>query len=344
MAYALARRIERAVKRSGLEVVWVGDWESRGRGTMRGVQTVTLHHTATPRSFKRSTEYPTINVVKNGRSDLPGPLAQLGLGRTGVVFVFAAGISNHAGRSRSSSMTNPYAIGIEAEGAMEDWPKEQYEAYLKLVRALLDEFDLSESRALRHAETCSPPGRKNDASFNGNTFRQRLKSTTTGGRPPVPKPTTPTPGPRKGILDMSFKTSDRRTAKQPLPLNKETTLKTHAKNTYANLVSTKRGETFMVNTHLTINGLREGQVAEVWLRLGEYNSKTKKGATRYDYKRITVHGRAGGGDVHVELTQVDKCNIGPKMGGDMRLYVIVKNVSGDGAVAVTDIKWTELTD
>lgn len=344
MAYALAPRIARAVKKSGLDVVWVGDWEGRGRATMRGVKTITLHHTATPRSFKRSTEYPTFNVVKNGRPGLPGPLAQLGLGRTGVVYVFAAGVANHAGKSRSSTMTNSYAIGIEAEGAMEDWPKAQYDAYLKLVRALLDEFDLSESRALRHAETCSPPGRKSDASFNGDTFRKRLKLTKTGGRPPAPKPTTTTPAPRKGILDMSFKTSDRRTAKQPLPPNRETTLKTRAKNTWSFLTSTKRGETFMVNAHITINGLREGQVAEVWLRLGEYNAKTKKGATRYDYKRVTVHGRAGGGDVHVELTQVDKCNIGPKMGGDMRLYVVAKNVSGDGAVAVTDIKWTEITD
>ena len=344
MAYALAPRIARAVKNSGLEVVWVGDWDSRGRAKMRDVQTITIHHTATPRSFKKSTEYPTFNVVKNGRPGIPGPLSQLGLGRTGVVYVFAAGVANHAGKSRSTSMTNSYAIGIEAEGAMEDWPPAQYEAYLKLVRALLDEFDLPESRALRHAETCSPPGRKNDASFNGNTFRTRLKSTRLGGKPSTPKPTTPPPAQKKGILDMSFKTSDRRTAKQPLPPNRETTLKTRAKNTWSFLASTKRGETFAVNTHLTINGLREGQVAEVWLRLGEYNSKTKKGATRYDYKRVTVHGRAGGGDVHAELTQFDKCNIGPKMGGDMRLYVIAKNVSGGGDVAVTDIKWTELTD
>lgn len=344
MAYALANRLEKAVKKSGLKVVWVSGWQSRGRGAMGSIETVTIHHTGTPRSFKRSSEYPTYNVVKNGRPGLPGPLAQLGLGRTGTVYVFAAGIANHAGRSRSTSMTNSHAIGIEAEGAMEDWPKAQYDAYLKLVRALLDEFDLSESRALRHAETCSPPGRKSDASFNGDTFRKRLKLTKTGGRPPAPKPTTTTPAPRKGILDMSFKTSDRRTAKQPLPPNRETTLKTRAKNTWSFLTSTKRGETFMVNAHITINGLREGQVAEVWLRLGEYNAKTKKGATRYDYKRVTVHGRAGGGDVHAELTQVDKCNIGPKVGGDMRLYVVAKNVSGDGAVAVTDIKWTELTD
>lgn len=191
MAYALAPRIARAVKKSGLKVVWVSGWESRGRGTMGSIQTITLHHTATPRSFKRSSEYPTYNVVKNGRPGLPGPLAQLGLGRTGTVYVFAAGIANHAGRSRSATMTNSHAIGIEAEGAMEDWPKAQYDAYLKLVRALVDEFGLGTSRALRHGETCSPPGRKTDASFSGPTFRKQLATTRLGGTPPAPKPTEP---------------------------------------------------------------------------------------------------------------------------------------------------------
>ena len=65
-------------------------------------------------------------------------------------------------------MTNSHAIGIEAEGANEKWPAAQYDAYVRLVRALLDEFDLPTSRALRHAETCSPAGRKVDASFNGD--------------------------------------------------------------------------------------------------------------------------------------------------------------------------------
>ncbi|VEW13580.1 N-acetyl-anhydromuranmyl-L-alanine amidase [Brevibacterium casei] len=211
MAYSLASRIERAVKKSGLKTVWVPGWKSRGRGTMGSIQTVTLHHTATPRSLRKTAEYPTYNVVKDGRPGLPGPLAQLGLGRTGVVYVFAAGVSNHAGKSRSTSMTNSRAIGIEAEGAMEAWPKEQYDAYLRLVRALIDEFNLPESRALRHAETASPPGRKNDASFSGPTFRKRLKSTRLGGT----TPTAPAPKPTlEGIFGMTKRIASTHTAKQ----------------------------------------------------------------------------------------------------------------------------------
>ena len=70
----------------------------------------------------------------------------------------------------------------------------------------------------------------------------------------------------------------------------------------------------------------------MWLRIGEYVAKTKKGHTRYNYPRVTVHGRAGGEDIHVAIPLVDKVGISPKHGGDLRLYVIVKNVSGDECV------------
>ncbi|MDN5585948.1 MAG: N-acetylmuramoyl-L-alanine amidase [Brevibacterium sp.] len=330
MAYALASRIERAVKKSGLEVVWVAGWKSRGRATMGTIQTITLHHTATPRSFKKGTEYPTYNVVKNGRSVLPGPLAQLGLGRTGTVYVFAAGRANHAGVSRATSMTNSHAIGIEAEGAMEAWPTSQYQAYLRLVRALIDEFGLGSSRALRHGETCSPPGRKTDASFSGPAFRKALTTTKTGSAPASTQPDTPAKP--KGLFDMALKTADSRTEKQKVTRGKEITLRTRAKSTNKFLCSVKKGETVLVDEHVRISGLREGQVAEVWLRIGEYVAKTKKGHTRYNYPRVTVHGRAGGEDIHVAIPLVDKVGISPKHGGDLRLYVIVKNVSGDECV------------
>lgn len=327
MAYALASRIEKAVKKSGLKVVWVSGWKSRGRATMGTIQTVTLHHTATPRSFKKGTEYPTYNVVKDGRPGLPGPLAQLGLGRTGTVYVFAAGRANHAGVSRATSMTNSHAIGIEAEGAMEAWPTAQYQAYLRLVRALVDEFGLGTSRALRHGETCSPPGRKTDASFSGPAFRKSLAAVNLGDAKPTPAPAKP-----KGLFGMALKAADSRTENRKIAKSKEITLRTRAKKTYSFLCSVKKGETVLVDSDVRISGLREGQVAEVFVRLGEYVKKTSKTHTRYNYPRQTVIGRAGGGDVHVNYVKADKINMSPKHGGDLRLYLVVKNVSGDECV------------
>ena len=167
MAYALADRLLRAVKASGLPYTEVPGWKSRGRGTMGAIRTVTIHHTATPRSFRKGVDYPTMGVVRDGRPGIPGPLSQLGLGRSGRVYLIAAGIANHAGRSLATSMTNRHAIGIEAEGSMEPWPKAQYDAYARLARALKDEFG---AQVLGHKETAAPKGRKADPSFSITAF------------------------------------------------------------------------------------------------------------------------------------------------------------------------------
>lgn len=141
-----------------------------------------------------------------------------------------------------------------------------------------------------------------------------------------------TPAKPKGLFGMALKTADSRTEKQKIGKGKEITLRTREKNTNKFLCSVKKGELILVDEHLRISGLREGQIAEVWLRIGEYVAKTKKGYTRYNYPRVTAHGRAGGGDAHVAIPLVDKVGIGPKHGGDLRIYVVVKNVSGDECV------------
>lgn len=174
MAYALASRLERAVKKSGLRYKKVSGWASRGHGTMGSIETIVPHHTAGPRSGNS----PSLNVVTYGRPGLSGPLAQLFLARDGTVYLCAAGISYHAGRVRSNSYSNSHSIGIEAEntGLSNDspWPSKQIDAYAKLCRALCAEFKLPTSRVLGHKEICSPRGRKSDPSFNMSAFRKKV--------------------------------------------------------------------------------------------------------------------------------------------------------------------------
>ena len=80
------------LKAAGLKVATVPGWENRGRdvGPIVGVL---CHHTVGPKNGNM----PSLNTLINGRPDLPGPLAQLGLGRDGTYFVIAAGRANHAG-------------------------------------------------------------------------------------------------------------------------------------------------------------------------------------------------------------------------------------------------------
>jgi hypothetical protein len=56
------------------------------------VPTVGLPRWSRPQRFLRS-DAPTLNLCTNGRSDLPGPLCQIVFGRTGIVYVIAAGWS-----------------------------------------------------------------------------------------------------------------------------------------------------------------------------------------------------------------------------------------------------------
>jgi N-acetyl-anhydromuramyl-L-alanine amidase AmpD len=165
-------------RRTGYPVIEVRGWKTRGRpGGMLGVRTITCHHTA---SGGAKGNYPSLRVVRDGRSGLPGPLAQYGLGRDGTIFVIAAGRCNHAGVSRSRDYTNSYAIGIEAEavgvpGAKGDWPARQMESYQRLCRALVDEFSAVQVADVRgHKETCSPRGRKSDPSFSMSSFRSKV--------------------------------------------------------------------------------------------------------------------------------------------------------------------------
>lgn len=332
MAYALASRIERAVKKSGLEVVWVSGWKSRGRATMGTIQTITLHHTATPRSFKKGTEYPTYNVVKDGRPGLPGPLAQLGLGRTGTVYVFAAGRANHAGVSRSTSMTNSHAIGIEAEGAMEAWPAAQYQAYLRLVRALVDEFNLGTSRALRHGETCSPPGRKTDASFSGLGFRKSLGSVNLGAAKPTP---TPAPSKKEGPFGMTVRNVGRRDKDIALAAGKYKTIPINDKGDVSIISGLTKGDGIMAQVVLALEGVPKG--SEIVGRF--YYADYKKGEkTKRHYTFPAQELIASSGGSFGALTLIDSCGSSPAKGWSRRLRFELRVFNAGAKVTRAEFK------
>jgi hypothetical protein len=159
------------VRRSGLRVVEISGWRTRGQGELESVESITCHHTGTPNSL--SGDYPTMGTIVSGRPGLRGTLAQLGLGRSGTVYVIAAGLCWHAGVTFYPWQNNAHAIGIEAEhpGGSTPWPADQYAAYVRLVRALRDGYDVPNARVLGHKEVAKPLGRKSDPTFSMDSFR-----------------------------------------------------------------------------------------------------------------------------------------------------------------------------
>lgn len=177
-----------ALQEAGLKVAPVDGWESRGVADMGDVAGVICHHTAGPRQGNM----PSLRTLVEGRSDLRGPLAQIGLGRDGTCYVIAAGRCNHAGAGSWQGIAagNMRFIGIEAEntGGFDDmpWPDVQLDAYRRAAAALLKHLNRPAECCAGHKEYALPVGRKPDPDFDMVAFRAGVAALLTGEFPQPP--------------------------------------------------------------------------------------------------------------------------------------------------------------
>ncbi|MCP3800206.1 N-acetylmuramoyl-L-alanine amidase [Allokutzneria sp. A3M-2-11 16] len=158
-------------------MVEIDGWRTRGHGRFKNVWGVMGHHTAGPASG----DYPSLGTVVHGRKNLAGPLAQLGLGRSGKVFVIAAGVAWHAGKGVYPGIPrdngNFHLVGIEAESTgYGDWTSAQHDAYPRMVAAILRHLGLNASRFIGHGEYSSI-GKWDPGNWPGgmNGFRSRTQ-------------------------------------------------------------------------------------------------------------------------------------------------------------------------
>lgn len=152
------RDLDVAVRRSGLKVVELPGWEHRGRPSYTGdfsPRGVLCHHTGSSSDSRAYADW----MANTGRSDLPAPLVQLALDRRGLVYLCAAGRSNHAGTAQASGPVpagdgNALYIGIEAMNTgSEGWTRRQRRAYVKLCAALCKHYGWRASHVRAHRET-----------------------------------------------------------------------------------------------------------------------------------------------------------------------------------------------
>jgi len=190
MAFSLTWLLQ-VLQDAGLKVAPVNGWENRGNGDVGKSVGVICHHTAGPRNGNM----PSLNTLLQGRPDLPGPLAQLGIGRDGTFYVIAAGRCNHAGAGSWQGVTtgNSSFIGIEAEntGLSNDtpWPDVQMDAYRRGVAAILKHVGKTADFCAGHKEYALPHGRKDDPDFDMVAFRSGVAAILDGTAPaPTPIP------------------------------------------------------------------------------------------------------------------------------------------------------------
>lgn len=157
----------------GLPVTEVPGWKTRGYNgnSIYGPYGGLVHHTGTVATAKG--DYPTLNTILNGRSNLPGPLAQLGLGRSGMWYVIAAGYCNHAGPVDDPDYANVRAIGVECEhpGGSTPWASVQYSSLIAGCAVLGRHYGI---KWRGHKEAAIPKGRKPDPNLNMVTLRNKI--------------------------------------------------------------------------------------------------------------------------------------------------------------------------
>ena len=152
---ARATWLAAVLRKAGLHVIEMDGWQTRETRPGFEPMAVVWHHTATPRS---ASDLAVRRLLRDGRSDLPGPLCQLGLERDGTFVVIAAGRCNHNGFGEWGND----AIGIEAynDGIGEPWAPAQLEAYHVGTAALCRALGIGAERVKGHRET--DPDRKID--------------------------------------------------------------------------------------------------------------------------------------------------------------------------------------
>jgi hypothetical protein len=176
------------LRKHGLIVVEHEGWRQRGVPFPAKPDTVICHHTAS--SARAPGDLPTLRLLLEGRSDLPGPLCQIALARSGVVHLIAAGKANHAGKGAWRGQTSSaHTLGIEAEhpGGTAVWTARQYDAYVNLCAALCRYLEVDPDRVCGHREWALPVGRKVDVTFDLDTFRAKVRQRL-GAATPTPAP------------------------------------------------------------------------------------------------------------------------------------------------------------
>ena len=190
------------LREAGLVVEEQPGWQSRGRADGFEPNGVMWHHTAAA----LGKDAPSLGIVTNGRSDLPGPLCQVLITRSNVCIVIASGRANHAGSGAWNGLpdrgnSTKYGIEVENTGynSTEPWRLDQLFVLGKATAALIGYDAGRVSECCMHKEYTK---RKIDmhtvSGVDMRTITTEFCRQWHEGQAPVPVPA-PTPEPSPGI-------------------------------------------------------------------------------------------------------------------------------------------------
>lgn len=172
----------------GAKIIWVEGWEARSTRDSVDIDFdphgVVCHHTAGARPA--AGDYPSLATVRDGRSDLAGPLSQFGLGYSGTIYVIAAGRANHAGPGGWKGLSGNGSVwGVEAENPGTPtgttrpeqlnvpWTSEQLKWYPRLCAALAAVTPFEAEMVCFHREW-NPIDKPDPSGLDADTFRAQV--------------------------------------------------------------------------------------------------------------------------------------------------------------------------
>lgn len=165
----------------GLVVVEVPGWQTRGSSSFAPRGHVLHHDVITDQPGTHDSVPP---IIIDGRSDLPGPLANFWLERDGDVHLCAAGRANHAGEGGWKGLdSNGDVWGTEMNNLgvpSDEWPEPQLEAMARLAAATADYSGFTAATVCGHKEWA--PTRKIDPhTIDMSSFRRWVELETKEG-------------------------------------------------------------------------------------------------------------------------------------------------------------------
>lgn len=189
---------------AGLTVIETDGWEYRQRPNGGGPNYggVLGHHTAGPSTG----ELPSLRILRDGRSDLPGPICNVGLARSGAWYLIAAGVANHAGLGYWQGLRyNADMLGIEAENdGTQPWPDAQLQSYIVGSAVLLRGLGRDESWWARHHEWRAEKPDPHD--IDGDWMRAQIGAALAALDTPPPPPDLSVY--RRNTMDLSERPGD----------------------------------------------------------------------------------------------------------------------------------------
>lgn len=196
-ALAEARRLADAIRARGVTVSIELQTGANGAWMVDRTKVAILsHHTASRRSQGLT---PCLGIVKRGRSDVPGPLAN-GYGGWDLVYrIITMGIANHSGAGGPltiAGVTIPqdngrwYMWGTEFEGGLDaaDFTPAYREFMARANAGILDYLGLPVARAAEH-KTWAPKRKIDRLGYTAASGQQEI--VTLGGKPGAIAPAAP---------------------------------------------------------------------------------------------------------------------------------------------------------